>query len=306
VFIVGCVAAIVLQYATRRVWIARSILLAVPIVMALSVVMYDRSSLVDRAYGKAGTPMPISIRFAPTSAHPAKTNLWDGTEHIYLPVHYAGIPDGQAIFEDDVRFTITAADGRRWSSPWQAGSDHLLPDQADGTLQLNMKPDVYKQFQSGPVTLQISFAMTRYQADWVRQMAYPSADAAIPGVGFCTPKSYQEPNLVCRAAIDGPRLTHVAAMWAKSGCSDPSHLFEPTAKGSAWIGSPGFDTHLATVWTQNLFLSVQQTDEERRQNLPWQICPGSPLTLTTYHWFGAGEVELTLTNFVLPVDSHWE
>jgi hypothetical protein len=47
-------------------------------------------------------------------------------------------------------------------------------------------------------------------------------------------------------------------------------------------------------------MGFTETDEERKQHLTWQICPGSPLTLTTYHWLGVGRTDLTLTNFTLP------
>jgi hypothetical protein len=94
-------------------------------------------------------------------------------------------------------------------------------------------------------------------------------------------------------------------MWSKVGCSDPNHLFEPTAKGSAWIGPSGFEP-LTAVWTSNLFMGPRLTDAEQRENLPWQICPGSPLTVATYHWAGVGRTDLTLPNFMLPPDIRME
>jgi hypothetical protein len=306
--IVGCVAAIVLQYATRRVWIARSILLAVPVLMAISVAAYSRASLVDEAYPQpaAGASAPMTLSFAPTSQHPANTRIWDGENHLYLPVHYAGLADGTAIVEDDVEFTITAADGSQWSSSWQKETNHILPDKQGGTIELKMKPEVYDRFKSGPVTLHVTFAVSRYQADSVTHMAYPAGDAAIPGIGFCTPQTYQLPNLHCRTAIDVPRMTYIRVMWSKGGCSDPAHLFEPSAMGDSWTGPSGFDSSLALVKSSNFWMGYQPTEEEQKQHLPWRICPGSPLTLTTYHSLGAGRMDLTLTNFVLPADIRME
>jgi hypothetical protein len=302
--IAGCAAAIVLQYAMRRVWIARAILLAVPVLMAISVIWYSRASLVDLAYSQnaVGASEWMSLSFAPTQSHPASVAYWEGEDHIYLPVHYAGVADGTAIVRDDMKFTITAADGRRWSSPWQAESEYIVPDLDGGTVQLKIRPEVYSRFKSGPVTLQVTFAVSRYQADSVTEIPYPAADAAVPGVGFCTPQSYGLPNLHCRAAIDVPRLTYISAMWSKSGCSNPAHLFEPTAKGRAWTGPAGFDTRLSVVVAQNFWMDYRPTDEEQRQHLPWQICPGSPLTLTTYRSLGSGQVDLTIPNFVLPAN----
>jgi len=264
------VGGFVLQYAMRRVWIARAILLAVPVLMAISVIWYSRASLVDLAYSQnaVGASEWMSLSFAPTQSHPASVAYWEGEDHIYLPVHYAGVADGTAIVRDDMKFTITAADGRRWSSPWQAESEYIVPDLDGGTVQLKIRPEVYSRFKSGPVTLQVTFAVSRYQADSVTEIPYPAADAAVPGVG----------------------------------CSNPAHLFEPTAKGRAWTGPAGFDTRLSVVVAQNFWMDYRPTDEEQRQHLPWQICPGSPLTLTTYRSLGSGQVDLTIPNFVLPAN----
>jgi len=54
------------------------------------------------------------------------------------------------------------------------------------------------------------------------------------------------------------------------------------------------------VVASNFWMGYQPTDEEQREHLPWQICPGSPLTLTTYRSLGPTQTELTLTNVTLP------
>jgi hypothetical protein len=301
----GCAAVILLQYAMRRVRLARIILLSVPVLMMISVMVYSRSSLIDQAYPQTapGTSPPVTLSFAPTADRDIEVRQWDGLEHLSLPVHYAGIADGYAVSLDDVRFSITAADGSQWSSPWQAQHwvARILPDKDHDMLTLDFKPEVYDRFfKSGPVTLRISFAATRFQADSVTETTVPAGDAAIPGVGFCTAQLRQMPNLYCRAAIDAPRLTYMRLMWSSSGCADPAHLYDPTAPGSAWIDSQGFDTRLSLVWSDRYWTGFKETEEQRKKHAVWQICPGSPLTLTTYHWLGVGQTELTLTNFVLP------
>jgi hypothetical protein len=298
--IVGCVAAIVLQYAMRRVWVARSILLALPVLMLASVSWYGRASLVDRAYPTAGASGAFSGSLAATAEHPVDTRVWNGQDHIMVPVRFSGIGQGNAVFIDDIKFTLRAADGSEWSSSWQGSGQRILADGDTSTTELNISPELYKRFESAPVTLHVTFAVNRYQVDSVTQVPYPAADAAIPGVGFCTPQLHGMPNLHCRAAIDAPRLTYMTVLWSKSGCSDAAHLFEPTAKGNAWILPTGFDPRLALVWTGNYWMGFQETDEERKEHLHYQICPGSPLTLTTFRSLGLGQTDMTLTNFVLP------
>ncbi|HEV2645484.1 MAG TPA: hypothetical protein VGU46_03875 [Acidobacteriaceae bacterium] len=304
----GCAAAIWLQYARRRTRVARTILLVTPLLMALSVVFYNRSSRVDEAYPQnaAGAAAPVVLSLATTPEEPVKTQAWDGLYHLNVPVHYTGVQDGQAVSFDDMRFTITSADGRQWSSPWQAVRyiRRILPTTNGVTLELSMKPEVYDRFKSGPVTVQVTFATTRYQADSITRTTVPTGDAAIPGVGFCTPRFRQMPNLYCRAAIQAPRLTYATLMWSSDGCSDPAHLYNPAAQGSAWIGGEEAPPALSAVWTNQYWTGFRENDELRKLHADWQICPGSPLTLTPYHWLGTGQTGLTLTNFTFPASPH--
>src|ERR1039457_2976773 len=59
----GCALAIVLQYATRRAWVSRGLLIALPFLLALTVAANHRQSLVDRAYPQPGatSAAPVSI-----------------------------------------------------------------------------------------------------------------------------------------------------------------------------------------------------------------------------------------------------
>src|ERR1019366_8950465 len=59
----GCALAIALEYATRRVWVSRALLLVLPLLLALTVAINHRQSLVDRAYPQpsASYPAPVNI-----------------------------------------------------------------------------------------------------------------------------------------------------------------------------------------------------------------------------------------------------
>ncbi len=160
----GCVVAIVLQYATRRTWLARGVLIAVPILLALSVGAYRRQSLADGAYPQpsAGSAAALIISSAPTESRPIQARTWNKEIFIDLPVQYSGVADGYAIFSDNIKFTIMAADGSEWTSPWEVNRDRIRPGTQYNEIHLELSPTVYERFKSGPVTLHITYALSRY------------------------------------------------------------------------------------------------------------------------------------------------
>ena len=120
----------------------------------------------------------------PNAANPVEARTWEGEDYIDLPVQYSGVAEGTAVFADDFKFSITAADGSQWSSPWQHIQERNLPGIHYAGLSLMIDPALYERFKTAPVTLRITLAVSRYQSDTVTKMAFPSGDATIPGIGF--------------------------------------------------------------------------------------------------------------------------
>jgi uncharacterized membrane protein len=293
----GCAAAIALQYATRRVWVARGLLIALPILMAVSVAAYRRQSLVDRAYPapSAGAAAPVSITHIPSNFHPDEARSWEGEDYIDLPVQYSGVAEGTAVFADDFKFSITAADGSQWSSPWQTIQERTLKHTHYSGVSLMIRPELYERFKTAPVTLRITYAVSLYQSDTVTQTTFPAGDAAIAGMGYCVPE--RGDTLLCRSALR-PRLTAVTVLWSHEPCSNLHPSPASTAEADGWI-EPGSILGMSTVKIFRLFYFRYEEDSDYSH---WHVCPGSPLTLTQYHLTGRTQTSVTLTNFVLPAN----
>ena len=302
-----CAAAIIFQYATRRVWISRGLLLTVPILAIVLGYAYDRQSLVDRAYpapSSASTP-PVLISLAADANHPVKARSERGHDYIDLRVQYSGVPEGHAVFSDNVKFTLIAADGQQWTSPWQQNDDRIVPGTQSAELSLMLSPDVYDRFKSAPVTLHITSALTRLQAGTVTAMNYPSDDVSVPGVGFCSPQFERGAGLVCRSVGWQSQLTHITVLWSHASCSDTQPTAENTAPGNAWRGlNPVvLDTAMSPVLVQNTFFSNSRGHEDfSGSEHGWHICPGSPLTFTQYNIVDRTQSDLTIPNFQLPAN----
>jgi hypothetical protein len=280
------------------VWVSRGLLIALPILMAVCVAAYRRQSLVDRAYPapNAAAAAPLMIASMPNAANPVEARTWEGEDYIDLPVQYSGVAEGTAVFVDNFKFSITAADGSQWSSPWQAFRERNLPGTQHAGLHLMIDPALYERFKTAPVTLRITFAVSRYQSDTVTKMAYPAGDVAVPGIGFCSPDSGD--SLLCRAALR-PRLTHVTVLWSHAACSVAQTSQVSTAEGDAWLEPSGTVFALGSVGTTRMFFHRHSEDSDYEH---WHICPGSPLTLTQYHLLERTQASMTLTNFQLPAN----
>jgi hypothetical protein len=297
---VGCAVAIVLEYATRRVWVARGLLIALPIMLAISVWVYGRQSLVDKAYPwpGAGSRAPVSISLSPLPANPIQTRSWAGNDYMDLPLKFADVTSGYAVFTDDFKFTLTAADGSEWTSPWEVTRDRLVPGVHQSGIGLMIPPGVYDRFKAGPVTLRVYFALSRYRAGMATQMAFPAGDVAVPGIGFCEAQSWGLTALQCRSAIDQPPLTYLALTWRKGACDDGAPLADAVAEGYSWLEPQGLDFSMISVRT--LFMWFRRGTEDDPAGRGWRICPGTPMTLTQFHLVDRTRTELTLPGFALP------
>jgi hypothetical protein len=295
----GCAVAITLQYATRRVWLTRALLIVVSLLIAVSVSAYRRQSLVDRAYPQpsASATAPITVSHTPNKYGPDDARTWDGENYIDLPVNFSGVAEGWAVFANDFKFTITAADGSQWISPWQEFHERARAGDNYSKLSLPISPALYERFKSAPVTLRITFAVTRYQAESVTSGTYPAGDAAVPGVGFCAQES-RSSYLFCRSALRQPSLAYATTVWSSVSCSETAPP-EATTRGGGWI-EPNRDPNFGTspVWIYGWLFN--RDDEEYGRHARWHICPGSPLEVTQYHLVDRTRTDLTLPNFTLP------
>ncbi len=296
----GCAVALTVQYATRRTWLTRGLLMGLSVLLALTVFVYRMQSLVDRAYPQpsAGSAAPLIIRSIPTAAHPVEARFWDKEDYIDLPVKYSGVADGTAVFGDDMKFTITATDGSRWSSPWQAIQERILSGSQYAEVHLMVSPEIYDRFKQRPVTLQVTFAVRRYQSDTVTRVPFPMHETAIAGLGICAWK-YEGPAILnCRAALHETALMHVAVQWSTANCTELRTLANTIAETDDWIEPYGPEFSLVSVWDRSMMFGYGAGDARGR------VCEGNPMTVTQYHLVNRTQSDMTLTNIQLPVEVH--
>jgi hypothetical protein len=305
-----CGAAVLLQYAGRRVWQARTLLIALPILATgVLTAISATDAKVDRAYASA-TPFAISL--APDTTHPATVDLFETStdKYVHIPLTLSGIADGTAVQIDDARVTLTAADGQAWTSPWQGiYAQRYLPGANQTELRVRIPRAQFERFKSAPVMLQLTLALTRLRASQVIRTTFPIGDIEVPNVGMCSPQSERgyprmTPGLYCRSPLHKPRLTYATTAWSEASCLTASPDSAHVSPAGAWIGEPGpapADPGIPSVWTQDLLFNDAVVHGERVYgDSRLRICPGTPLTITQYTEAEHGQAGVAIANFKLP------
>ena len=303
VVIVGATAsAIVLQYARRRVWVSRIVLLAGALVMAGGVSLGSLPGMITNMYPRGSAPLQLALD---TSSHTTSLTQYAGKDRLGLsvPVTVSGIAEGTAVNLDADQLTVVAQDGRQWSSAWEnlSGARYLSSSDREA-FPIMVKKAFYEQEHTQPVTLHLRFAVTELKVDGETQMAMPGHEFVVPGFGICTPAgSEQMGGMECRAPLHQPDTTFIHVQWSNAPCE--AGIAEPGVAGEAWAGDvapPPAEFGIDSVTQIPLALSNNVRNAEKGPDQPRSLCPGSPISFTRYALVGRSEYDVTLANYVMP------
>jgi len=315
-----CAAVIALQYAMRRTWLSRSVLIGLFLVVA-GPGIGPGNGPVDRAYAVRADKQntPIQIAFLQDANHRVTGAPVEGDKRveINIPVLISGIVDGIVIMPENVRVSGGAADGAQWSTPWQSvyGS-HYVSDTTDSSISFMISRSVYEKFKSEPIQLQLTLALTQAQAGEVTRIPLPATEFSVPGFGVCSAErgwlaaGSEITGISCRSAFRQPNLTYVETRWSNLPCSgaktEPDNDMQGQGvQGAAWAGN--FDTapaqfSIASVGSVLVSLSnsMRETGVRNRPEEPRYLCPGTPVTFTRYMLVKRLQTDFYIPNFQMP------
>jgi hypothetical protein len=298
----GCAAVILLMYATRRAWTARGLGVVLVLLLFGLMVVYRGQLLVNRAYAASGSAANPVVRVALTTDADLHIVTSMGGDMVYLnlPMRYSDVADGYMVSVENVKFSLTAADGSHWISPWQEMREENLSGARGSLLSLKMSTKVFDRFASGLVTLHLTFAETRTQADTVTLMPYPTGDVAVPGLGICYSWGGSQ-VLACRQMLLRARLAYVTIPLTSVVCGDSATGPGTTVVRGAWTGelTPSADLAINPIRASNVRIPMNEQGPDG-QRPDWHICPGALMTVTQYHLVDRGQLEMTLANFQMP------
>jgi hypothetical protein len=304
-----CGTVVVLQYAARRVWVSRLLLIALPVVIILSGLAIPESIAISHAYPRpsAGQEAPVQLTFLRDTPHPATTYLIRANQvQVSIPLQVSGVAEGYALIPDTMQVTVDAANASHWTSPWQAVYNlHYLPGAGESGVNFLMSRAFFDQVRSMPVTLHFTLALTQVQAGNVKSIPLSTQDFSVPDFGICSPDPGLERQFFgigCKFALRQPRLTHISVRWQDSPCTAPQPDSNTGAEGDAWMGtldnSPA-DFGITSVWGTPIGLS-NPTNLEGNKAEPSYLCPGMPVTFTQYNFVKRLQYNFAIPDFRFP------
>jgi hypothetical protein len=293
----GAVLIIVLQYATRRTWVTRGLLCGFVLVLFSLAWFYRSQALVSGAYASPFDTKSPPLRVALDPAYAPSASVEEKDVRLNLPVSYADVDEKSAALVENVRFSLTAANGATWTSPWIDHRVQVLSNAPWDLLELTMDTSTFDRFQYSPVALHVTFAITEVHATSITTVPIPAAAAVIPGLGICS-SNHNHSFLLCRSVVRQTPLTYVSETGSTTGDCTTGQPTASPVRGT-WSGST--QRQLSYSAFNPISISTIRWGGWEPENAPhWRLCPDSPLTLTQYRVVDRTTVELVLPNFTLP------
>jgi hypothetical protein len=307
-----CSAAMVLQYALRKVWLSRAVLIPLPFLMLAAISIgskYDQAQIV-RNYPTAQTA-PIQLSYTP-NPRSFQTSSFQASANVKIPVSISltesGVPDGFAVLPDAARIQIQAPDGSHWESEWQGGDGYkFLPGESRFSPNFSMPLQVFSKFQFVPLNVQVIFAITQVQAGKVTTIPMPLEKVTVPDFGICSPVTWesvigQAVGISCISPLRDPPLTHIGTHWSQGPCSDAQPAPDSGLLGTAWSGSLDREpAQLSIVPFVDLPIDLSNSEIVNTPGgKPRYLCAGTPITFTQYDRVARMTTSVDIHDFHLP------
>ena len=256
-----------LQYAARRVWVSRLLLIALPILLVLSGMAVSESNVMRRDYPRAsaGQEAPVRLTLLRDTPHPATAYLIRAKQvQVSIPLQVSGVAEGYALIDGAVKVTVDAANGAHWTSPWQARQQPALSSRHERIL--DQRPDEPGVLRSGEIDAGHASFHSRAHTGAGRQCEEHSTAGAglfrarfrhLLAPGRLVPSSILRNRLqVCPAPTEA--YVHQRASGRTVRAQHRSLDPNTGVQGDAWIGSlenSPADFGIAPVWSPPIGLS---------------------------------------------------
>jgi len=312
-----CGAAVVLQYAVRKVWYARTVLIALPVLICAVVYLTPNSFLINRNYPilAAQASAPVQFEFipgTPLTGSSIQNHGWHVQIGVPIPLKESGVREGDLVLTDGVLAEITAADGSHWSSNWQStGGEKIFPGEHQSFINFMIPIEIYKKFQSMPLSVHLRLAITQARAGKSASVVFPGGNFSVPDFGVCSPMfvSYRWNGgnttdgafgITCISALRQPQLTHITTQWTHASCLASPVPVEPSLVSNAWVGElerEPTEFGISSVVQVPVYLSKSSSVSQDKK--PNYLCPGTPITFTQYNAVLHTQTSIDIQNYHL-------
>lgn len=315
ILLVICTVVIVMAYRTRWIFVARAILLCLPVLLILSSVLLSSDAMINHAYPESSN---ASIRFSlKEGAWPAHPAISSRQLYIQIPLSADGIVPGELWIGKGVRATAEAGNRTLWMSHWQPLNFYLRAN-AETFVGFDVDRAVFDRIQSQPVTLHLEIALDQAHREQVDTSRVSLQDVVIPRLGVCSSIANPERSgivdgkpspvidgLACRSALREPQLTYVETVFTRGPCQTaPGNSPSPLEVQGTWIGNLSSEPAVLGITPVRFFslpFSGNWTFNSTVKSVDFKhLCPGAPITFTRFGLLRHLRTELTIENFQFP------
>ena len=276
-FVGVCLLAVIWQYARRATTKTRVLLGAGAASILIVVVATPYRTLVARQYppvSSVQTPIMLALELAKPALRDGPPDKEESV-NIRFPLIVSGIAQNSLVGLDGTMVAIDSRDGLHWNSGWKAKSSLLFPDDRRLQLDFEMPKAFFETVRATPVKVSISLAVKVFRDNEKKRTTATEAEFAVPGVGQCAIQDALSNSLLCRFAIESPRLVVMETSSSEIRCRGLED--QPVPPGRVARGWDG-KTDAGPISPIGTFgLSLWEWHDLPDSKATPRICPGTVL-----------------------------
>jgi hypothetical protein len=205
------IGAVVWQYARRRTWAARGLILGGLLLNYPVAALTPYRALVEREYPLV-EPGAAPAHFAPGTVHPStkkRKNQSASFRDVFLgiPLSVSGIAPGHMVRIDGVRPYGESQGVPKWNPGWQGQAAKVWPEAEQTYLTFTVKRSDFESIKTQPLRLQLELALTEFQEADTSDLTLQDGEFPEERLGIChLGERYHLSMIDCQRPFEAPGL----------------------------------------------------------------------------------------------------
>jgi hypothetical protein len=245
--LVGIASAACWQYARRKTWAARG-LVVVSVVIAMSVdAMTPYARLVETKFAFAeSAKAPAHFTFGtPKPNYKKQDARLDSESNVYLrlPLRTSGIPEGRVVLLKGISVVIEASNGAMLDRGWKSHWTRAWKEDQEEIILFELQKKDFEKLNREVVKLHVELALTEFQENEARELVLKEGEFEDVKLGICSIDERNPSQIDCRRPFHQPGFM---ATFDPAGQTCPSQTDENSPPEDRvthdWSTPPGEDS----------------------------------------------------------------
>jgi hypothetical protein len=292
--VLGSILAVVLwQYARRKTWPARGVLLGSFAAVTLLGVLTPYAKFVEKKFPAVeAREAPAQFAFLPFNAAKGKLRTapqFATKTFLRIPLAVYGIAVGTVVQVDGINVTVVTSDGASWNPGWKSTWTTIWPEDDRENFIYEVKRKDYEKFQNATGQLRVELALTEFHETDVRDLILKDGNFSEPALGICHLNPANPAAIQCLNPFRPPGLmaTFNPAQ-AKCAYEGTDGQFPENRIAHAWLpptkddsSNPGINpvADYEVSFRSKVVWTTSSEDGSNRKLRVLRLCPEAPLRL---------------------------